>query len=645
MMTTLQSQTILIVDDNSTNLEVLSETLTRFGYQVSVAMDGESAIEQIKYHPPTLILLDIMMPGIDGFETCQRLKRDPASQNIPIIFMTALSDTENKVRGFSVGAVDYITKPFQREEVLARVQVQLKLQNLTRTLEDQNELLRHEIQQRENAEASLIAAKEEADKANQAKSEFLANMSHEVRTPLNGILGYAQILQTSKNFNEKERKGLNIIHQCGTHLLTLINDVLDLSKIEARKMELYATSFHFPSFLHGVAEIFSIRAEQKKVSFICQFDSELPNGVYVDEKRLRQVLINLLGNAVKFTSHGAVIFKVKILEKTPKSDLDLTRVFKIRFQIEDTGVGISPEYLEKIFMPFEQVGDLNNQAQGTGLGLAISQKILMLMNSRIQVSSQGGEGSAFWFDLEFPEVLDWNQSARISRRGTIIGVEGHKRKILVVDDRWENRSVAMHLLQPLGFEVQEAMNGQEGLARAAEYWPDLIIADLVMPVMDGFELIRRLRKDAVLQDVCIIASSASVFEAEQCASIAAGANEFLPKPISADGLLEMIRSLLDLKWIYEVDEVNPASRNKNSLSGASSETFPNEATIIVPSAETLERLYAHVKKGDLDSIVEEASHLEQLEEKFKPFAQELCRLADGFQVKQLQIFIQQYVEV
>jgi CheY-like chemotaxis protein len=645
MMTTLQSQTILIVDDNSTNLEVLSETLTRFGFQVSVAMDGESAIEQIKYHPPTLILLDVMMPGIDGFETCQRLKRDPASQNIPIIFMTALSDTENKVRGFSVGAVDYITKPFQREEVLARVQVQLKLQNLTKTLEDQNELLRHEIQQREHAEALLIAAKEEADKANQAKSEFLANMSHEVRTPLNGILGYAQILQTSKNFNEKERKGLNIIHQCGTHLLTLINDVLDLSKIEARKMELYATSFHFPSFLHGVAEIFSIRAEQKKVSFICQFDSELPNGAHVDEKRLRQVLINLLGNAVKFTSHGAVIFKVKILEKAPKSDLDLTRVFKIRFQIEDTGVGISPEYLEKIFMPFEQVGDLNNQAQGTGLGLAISQKILMLMNSRIQVSSQGGEGSAFWFDLEFPEVLDWNQSARISQRGTIVGVEGRKRKILVVDDRWENRSVAMHLLQPLGFEVQEAMNGQEGLARAAEYRPDLIIADLVMPVMDGFELIRRLRKDAVLQDVCIIASSASVFEAEQCASIAAGANEFLPKPISADGLLEMIRSLLDLKWIYEIDEVNQDPMHKNSLLGASSETLQKEETIIVPSAETLERLYAHAKKGDLDSIVEEASHLEQLEVKFKPFAQELCRLADGFQVKQLQIFIQQYVEV
>jgi CheY-like chemotaxis protein len=644
-MTMIPSQTILIVDDNSTNLEVLSETLTRSGFQVSVAIDGESAIEQVKYHLPALILLDIMMPGIDGFETCKRLKCDPASQNIPIIFMTALSDTENKVRGFALGAVDYITKPFQREEVLARVQVQLKLQNLAQTLENQNQLLRHEIQQREHAEALLIVAKEEADKANQAKSEFLANMSHEVRTPLNGILGYAQILQTSKSFNEKERKGLNIIHQCGTHLLTLINDVLDLSKIEARKMELYATSFHFPSFLQGVAEIFSIRAEQKKISFICQFDPDLPNGIHLDEKRLRQVLINLLGNAVKFTNYGAVIFKVKILEKRLKNDFELTRIFKVRFQIEDTGVGISPEYLEKIFMPFEQVGDLNNQAQGTGLGLAISQKILALMQSHIQVSSQGGEGSTFYFDLEFPEILDWNQSARVSPRGTIVGAEGKKRKILVVDDRWENRSVALHLLQPLGFEVQEAMNGQEGLEKAAEYRPDLIIADLVMPVMDGFELIRRLRKDPVLQDTCIIASSASVFEAEQCASISAGANEFLPKPISADGLLEMIRSLLNLKWIYEVDEGDQDVTGSSFISESSNGTSQSTVSIIVPSAEILERLHTHAKKGDLDSILEEASHLEQSGVKFKPFSQELCRLAEGFQVKQLQNFIRQYIEI
>jgi CheY-like chemotaxis protein len=639
MTGSLQLQTILIVDDNPTNLEVLSETLSRAGYQVSVAIDGESAIEQVKYHLPALILLDIMMPGIDGFETCKRLKQNSATCNIPVIFMTALTDTENKIRGFSLGAVDYITKPFQREEVLARVQIQIKLQSLSRTLEHQNYLLRCEINQREEIEILLRQSKEEAEKANQAKSEFLANMSHEVRTPLNGILGYAQILQTSKNLTDKERKGLNIIHQCGTHLLTLINDVLDLSKIEARKMELYSTSFHFSSFLQGVAEIFSIRAEQKKIAFICQFDSDLPTGVHIDEKRLRQVLINLLGNAVKFTERGAVTFKVKVYGH--RESADSSRIAKVRFQVEDTGVGISSDYLEKIFMPFEQVGDLNNQAQGTGLGLAISQKILALMDSGIHVNSRSGEGSIFWFDVELTEVVEWSQIARISQKGTMVGFSGKPRKILVVDDRWENRSVAVNLLQPLGFEVVEAMNGKEGLEKADEFKPDLIIADLVMPVMDGFEFIRKIRSDSLLKDIYIIASSASVFEAEQCASIAAGANEFLPKPISADSLLEMIRSLLDLEWIYEsvdTSEVLTIQQTPSEINEGEGGQPMN-----LPPAYTLERIYYHAKKGDLDSILEEASQLNALDVKFKLFSQELCRLAESFQVKQLQQFIRQYV--
>ncbi len=662
------SEFILIVDDNPANLEVLSETLAGAGFQVAVAIDGVSAIEQIQDYQPELILLDIMMPGIDGFETYQRLRAKPSTRDIPVIFTTALSDTENKVKGFSLGAVDYITKPFQQQEVLARVRLHLQLRNLTRTLEGQNKRLKREIVQRETAEASLLKlnqelekravelkeAKEAADRANHAKSEFLANMSHEIRTPLNGILGYTQILQFSKVLTEKERKGLKLIKQCGSHLLTLINDILDLSKIEARKMELYPASFHFPSFLQGVAEIFSVRAEQKKISFIYQFESHLPSGVYADEKRLRQVLINLLGNAVKFTDHyRSVTFKVKVVgqgnaaienSKAALEPNSQSSTIKVRFQIEDTGVGISSDELDKIFQPFEQLGDSNSQAQGTGLGLAICQKILALMNSRIQVTSQPGKGSRFWFDLELPavEVADLSQSARGFHQGTIVGFKGEKRKILVVDDRWGNRSVIVNLLEPLGFEIVEATDGQEGLNKAAEFHPDLIVVDLVMPVMDGFELICRLRQLPQLQDAAIIASSASVFEADQSRSLAAGANEFLPKPISADSLLEILQSLLNLEWVYEAEEKDRTEQEESSpnLSGS---TLQASEKILPPPTDILAHLHTEAEKGDLDEILKEAKKLEQLEKKFIPFAQELSRLAGSFQVKQLQSFIQQYI--
>ncbi|MGB7413651.1 MAG: response regulator, partial [Thermosynechococcaceae cyanobacterium] len=421
------SGTVLIVDDNPTNLEVLSQTLIRDGFQVAVAIDGESAIEQVEYDQPALILLDIMMPGIDGFETCSRLRGNPKTQDIPIIFMTALSGTENKVKGFNLGAVDYITKPFQQEEVLARVRVQLKLSQLTSALEEQNRQLAHEIKKRKTVESALLKFNEDleervnirtlelsdvleklnqakalltqqkealevrveerttelqdakliAENANRAKSEFLANMSHEVRTPLNGILGYAQILQRSRTLTEQERKGISIIHQCGTHLLTLINDVLDLSKIEARKMELYPTSSQFPAILQGVSEMFSIRADQKKISFINKLDADLPQAIHIDEKRLRQVLINLLGNAIKFTERGAVTLSVKVLDN-PNREINTdildtaqtTELTRVRFQVEDTGMGLEPDQLEKIFLPFEQVGNAKSQSQGTGLGLA-----------------------------------------------------------------------------------------------------------------------------------------------------------------------------------------------------------------------------------------------------------------------------------
>ncbi|OUL20243.1 hybrid sensor histidine kinase/response regulator [Nostoc sp. RF31YmG] len=398
---------------------------------------------------------------------------------------------------------------------------------------------------------SLEVKKELADRANRAKSEFLANMSHELRTPLNGILGYAQILQRDSSLTTKQQDGLRIIHQCGSHLLTLITDILDLSKIEAQKMELYNHDFHFPAFLQSVVEICRIRADQKGISFIYQPTSDLPIGVWADEKRLRQVLINLLGNAIKFTEKGGVKFDVSCVEQPSLTENSQQITKTIRCQIADTGIGMSQEQAAKIFLPFEQVGDTKKQSEGTGLGLAISQKIVQLMGSTIQVKSELGQGSTFWIDLNLQESIDWIQSARVITAGKIVGIASGKRRILIIDDKWENRSVVVNLLEEIGFEMAEATDGQEGLEKALQFLPDLIITDLTMPVMDGFELTRRLRQMPEFGELVIIVSSASVFESDEHKSIGVGADDFLPKPVHADDLLEKLQKYLQIEWIYE----------------------------------------------------------------------------------------------
>ncbi|HEY9709794.1 MAG TPA: ATP-binding protein, partial [Oculatellaceae cyanobacterium] len=470
--------------------------------------------------------------------------------------------------------------------------------------------------------------------------------------------------ERDKNITLKQKDSIQIIYKCGSHLLTLINDILDLSKIEARRMELYPKIFHFPSFLQEVAEICRIHAEQKEIVFNYQALNQLPAAVYADDKRLRQVLINLLGNAIKFTDTGEVTFKVGILGdgenllsgdssiKNPDGSLmpellsnsctpkDKIQTYKIRFQIEDTGIGMTPEQLAKIFLPFEQVGDSDRRAEGTGLGLPITQKIVQMMKGELKVESTLGTGTRFWLDLDLPRASQDSPSVPVTSSKNIIGFKGEERKILVVDDRWENRSFLINLLEPIGFKLMQASNGREGLDKALQFQPHLIIADLVMPVMDGFEMTRRIRKFPDFKDVIVIASSASVFSFDRQNSREAGCNDFIPKPIQAEELLKKLQIYFKLKWLYKVNNELEIQNNEAfdelSFKGVITE-------LVTEPPEELSTLFRAAKIGDIEGVEKEATRLRQLNNKYAALTTNLLELTKEFEEKEILNLIKKYI--
>jgi signal transduction histidine kinase len=559
---------------------------------VAEAANGREAVEQFRLHRPDVTLMDLQMPEMSGLEAIRAIRAEFPDARI-IVLTTYAGDAEAQ-RALQAGARGYLLKSALHKELLDAIRAahaerkvlpsqesfelagQAADQTLTpaeisvlrlmalgrsypeiageltvseevveaqvRSIVGKLDILDRTLAAMPELERGMVeterAARHAAEAANRAKSEFLAGMSHELRTPLNAVLGYVQLLTMQGGLSAKQARGLDTIHKSGRHLLALIDDILDLARIEAGRTEPNPQPVNLPEFLQAVVNLMRVKADEKHLAFAFDAGPGLPEAVLADERRLRQVLLNLLGNAIKFTDNGTVTLRASA---EPKGQ---TQVL-LRLDVEDTGVGMRPEDLKRIFEPFEQVGDVRRRSGGTGLGLAITRALVNDMRGQVHVSSELGRGTRFRVELPLPLT---QASGVCGSAPAVARYEGPPRRVLVVDDVAANRALLRDFLVYAGFEVVEASDGSELVAAAKKFRPDLIVMDSIMPV-DGVDATRQLRREADLAATPVIAVSASASAEHRAACLQAGVNVFLPKPVSLEALQAHIGEQLGLQWI------------------------------------------------------------------------------------------------
>ncbi|MBF0451343.1 MAG: response regulator [Candidatus Magnetomorum sp.] len=602
---------VMIIDDDLLLSDTLKDIIATRGNQVKTFSSAELAIEEYQKVFYSLVLIDIGLPGMDGLECCRRIRDFPKGKYSVLIIFTGLTHIESLRESLEAGADDYLKKPFDLDLLKIRLEIAEKqgLDRLERMLADEE----------------LKRARLMAESASLAKNTFLASVSHELRTPLNGILGYTQILKRDGNMLPKQLHAIETIHECGEHLLTMINDVLDFSSIESQKFFIFPKVFNFSLLLKSMISIFRMKSQQKELPFYAELDENLPEKVVGDEKRLRQILLNLLSNAMKYTINGHVIFRVKNINGN------------IHFEIEDTGIGISEENLEKIFLPFHQVPDERIQREGTGLGLSISRTIIRMMGSDISVKTRPTHGTLFKFTLELPEADDDEMIHEKICDTTITGYQGPVKKILIAEDIDQNRSFIRDIIEHIGFAVKEAINGMEAVRKAYSFIPDLILMDLLMPVMGGIEATRKIRSIPTLKHTKIIAVSANISHKTQQKCFRAGCDDYITKPVQVNELLELIQENLNISWIND-------TADSDHFEKYSAIEHTESKPIIFPPPEEIKTINTLVLCGKTTRL---KKHIRKIEENFPQcdaFTDKVRRLLDDFRLEDIQHFIHQTKE-
>jgi two-component system sensor histidine kinase EvgS len=615
---------ILIVEDSPTQAAQIKYLLESYQFSASIAQDGLEALKWLSKNLPSLVISDIVMPEMDGFELCEKIKSDKKTKNIPVILLTSLSNPDEVIEGLSCGADSFITKPYNKKFLIYNIEKLLQekaslesdrdelgleinyggkkrlirtepqkvvklllsiyqgaifknneliqtrdeLRQLNEKLEDLVEERTKEIRKDEDKILAFTAELEQRisertaqlNAANKAKSEFLANMSHEIRTPMNAVLGYAELLGSMLE-DKTQKEYIESIKSSGRSLLTLINDILDISKIEAGKLELQFEFVNSKSFFAEFEKIFSLRLSEKGLNFLLDISSGTPEGIYIDDARLRQIVLNLIGNAIKFTEKGNI--KLKVYAENPQilnyAKEKTDEFIDLIIEVSDTGIGISKEMQKEIFDPFVQgQGQDMKKYGGTGLGLSITQRLVQLMNGTIKLDSHLNKGSTF--KIMIPGVSYLRDFEKRSEEIQLDpeNIVFEKATIIVADDVEHNRKYLIDALRNSNIQVVEAQDGQEALSIAGKIIPDLIITDIRMPILDGFELLNRLKSDNALKNIPVIAYSASVMKAQKDRIRSSEFAGLLIKPVQVTELyLELMNNL-------------PYKSIKNSVSDKSS---------------------------------------------------------------------------
>lgn len=764
----MSNNAILVVDDTLESLGLLTDILEAEGYYVLPANSGEIALAAVTVNPPQLILLDILMPGMDGFEVLRRLKSRPETHEIPVLILSAFSETEQRVKGLEQGAIDFISKPFQRQELLAKVKIHLELSQARSLLEEQtialrlaNEQLQFEIAQHKQTEESLrksekglaeaqhIAqigsweldlltdtlywsdeifsifeidqaqfgasyeallriihpedrdavntaytrslesrkpynithrllmsdgrikyvleccetfyatdgkpmrsvgtvqditerilieseleryrqhletlveertadlsdAKELAEAANHAKSVFLANMSHELRTPLNAILGFSSLLRKEIQLSPAQHYKLDIINRSGEQLLSLINDVLEMAKIESGRVQLENAAFDLGGMVRDVIDMIEIKAKEKGLQLLIDQSSLFPRFIKGDEDRLRQVLINLVGNAVKFTQQGGVTVRLGTRDNT---------ISHLIIEIEDSGPGIALEDQQRLFQPFLQLGKQVAINTGTGLGLAIADQYVQLMGGRISLKSSPGTGSLFRVDLPLNEAKEDDIVKQTETvKGDVVGLAPGQPtyRILIVEDQLENQLLLTQLMENIGITAKVAENGELGVQLFQSWHPHMILMDRRMPVMDGIEATKGIRSLPGGKEVKIVAVTASAFMEQREEMLNAGMDDFVRKPYRVNEIYECLVRQLGVQYIYS-DEQSTELVDTIPLTAEILSVLPQElCSGLIDALESLEQ-------EDISALIEQVrpydlalyKTLSQLADSFDYFA-------------------------